>query len=319
MLKKYKEFLKRHDKLYVLCKCIQNINNPVLTKIIRGYYDRNYSSTSIMLMEHYGELMLDRIIFDIPRGEETVTRIGFYADMHNLLYGLKFAEMINAVPRVKWGENMPYYDHGMDKISSFYQDMFDNSYAVSDENIKLLSETYKKYIHLNRKTNQFIYGEINNLFGVAGQRNNAKILGIHVRGTDFNLGLLNHPNVVSPAEYLKKAREIFSGRKYNRIFLATEDISVIDMFVSEFGENILYYNDVFRTSGKSGPHSTPNGRELNNYKLGLEVLRDVYTLAHCDGFVSGLSHVAFAARYTNLALNRSFDDVYTIDNGIKRE
>ena len=144
-------------------------------------------------------------------------------------------------------------------------------------------------------------------------------MGVHVRGTDFNLGLLNHPNIVAPNEYLAKTKEIFSGGEYGKIFIATEDSSAIELFLSEFGDKILYYKDVFRTSGKSGPHSTINNRELNNYKLGLEVIRDVYTLANCDGFISGLSHVAFAVRYTNIALDRKFDAVYTIDKGIKHE
>lgn len=328
------------------------MNDPVFVNLIRGYYEYDYPKTSTLLIEHYGELLPDKIVYDIPRGEETVTHIGFYADMHNLLYALKFSEMINAVPRVRWGDKMPYYDHGMDDITKnafeyyfepiseasncslydfrnvirtngkhecLFQNMMDNSYKTDDECIRMLAEIYKKYIRLNKKTSEFVYREINNLFGADMQQNTPKILGVHVRGTDFNLGLLNHPNVVSPEEFLEKTRRTFNNGKYSGIFIATEDSSIIDMFVAELGDKILYYKDVFRTSGKMGPHSTPNGREHNNYKLGLEVLRDVYTLANCSSFISGLSHVAFAVKYTNIAIGKKFDEIYTIDKGINRD
>lgn len=349
MLKKLKDFIKKHDKLYIITKSIKSINDPNLVKVIRGYYDYNHPEVCTLLLEHNGEYMPDRIVYDISCGEK-VKSVGFCAEMHQLLYRLRFAEAINAVPRVHWGEYMFYYDHGMDYITKnafeyyfepvseaadhspnefknyirsdkkhiyIYQNMVDKSYKINDVNFKLLAGMYRKYIHLNEKTSLFINSEIDNLLNYNKQiPPRGKILGIHVRGTDFNLGLLNHPNVVAPNEYLAKAKEIFSDGKYDKIFIATEDSTVLEMFVSEFGDKILYYKDVFRTSGKSGPHSTPNDRELNNYKLGLEVLRDVYTLANCDGFLSGLSHVAFAARYVNIALDRKFDAVYTIDKGI---
>lgn len=350
MLNKIKEFAQGNDKLYVFCKSLKRRNDPVFAKIIRGYYDKNYPEWCTVLLEHSGDMMPDKIVYDISCGEEKHSRVGLYANIHHLLYRLKFAEMINAVPRVRWGEGMPYYDHAMDDITKnafeyyfdpiseaanyplcdfgniirsttkhilIYQNMFDNSYKLNDSDIMTLAESYKKYIHLNNKTSSYINGEIEKIFGKHMQMSlHAKILGVHIRGTDFNLGLKYHPNVVPPKDYLKKVKEIFSGGTYDKIFIATEDSSIIDMFASEFDNNILYYKDVFRTSGKASPHVTPNDRELNNYRLGLEVLRDVYTLANCDGFVSGLSHVAFAVRYTNLALDKSFDGVYVIDNGI---
>ena len=197
MSNRIKDFIKRHNRLYVLCKCIRSTDDPFLAKIIRGYYDPESSDDCTILLERCGERLPNKIVYDIPRGEEDVTRVGFYANMHNLLYGLKFAELINAVPRVKWGEKMPYYDHGMDKITknafeyyfepiseaadyalndfknvvrtnrkhiSLFQDMFKNSYRMADENIYMLAELYKRYIHLNERTSLFINSEINKLF-----------------------------------------------------------------------------------------------------------------------------------------------------------
>lgn len=350
MLDKIKDLIKAHNVLYVISKSLMSCKDPNLTKIIRGFYDFDHPEISTLLLEHNGELMPDRIVYDISHGEEKNETLGFFSDMHNLLYRLRFAELINAVPRVRWGEGVPYYDHGMDNVTknafeyyfepisdaakyslksfknlissrakhiSIFQNMASKSYKIDDENLRLLSSAYKKYIHLNDDTQKFIDRGISKTLGVCRQSNpSVKILGAHLRGTDFNKRLKNHPNVVLPEEYLAKVGKIFKDGKYDKVFIATEDSSIIDIFVSKLGDRALYYKDVFRTSGNESPHTTPNNRELNNYKLGLEVLRDVYTLANCDGFISGLSHVSFAVKYINIAIGRKFDTVSMIDKGI---
>lgn len=350
MITKIKKYMKNNDRLYTVCKAAKKSSDPYLAKTIRGLYDFDHPEVSTLLLEHNGELMPDRIVYDISHGEDKKEIMGFFANMHHLLYRLKFAELINAVPRVRWGEGVPYYDHGMDSVTknafeyyfepisdaakyplksfkniidsrakhiSMFQNMAKKSYKINDENLRLLSSAYKKHIHLNDDTKKYIESGISKTLGVCRQSDpSVKILGAHLRGTDFNKRLKNHPSIVMPEEYLCKVGKIIKGGKYDKIFIATEDNSIIDMFVSEFGDRVLYYKDVFRTSGSTSPHMTPNKRELNNYKLGLEVLRDVYTLANCDGFISGLSHVAFAVRYINIAIGRKFDTVSTIDKGI---
>ena len=232
MLKKIKPFVKKHDILYVICKSVQRMNDPLFIRIIRGYYDGDYQEATTLLLEHCGEIMPDKIVYDISRGEEKLTRMGFCASMHHLLYGLKFAEMINAVPRVLWSKNMPYYDHGMDDITKnafeyyfesiseaanysfnefknilkskpkdilIYQDMFTGSYSPNEDNIRELAESYRKHIHLNERTRKIIFDDIKGIL-----KNNERILGIHARGGDFQLGLKNHPHIVQPDEYLKK-------------------------------------------------------------------------------------------------------------------
>ncbi len=63
----------------------------------------------------------------------------------------------------------------------------------------------------------------------------------------------------------------------------------------------------------------PADRPLHYYNLGVEVLRDVYTLACCDALICGISQVSFAARYVNLALCEPFREVCVIDHGILTE
>ena len=60
-------------------------------------------------------------------------------------------------------------------------------------------------------------------------------------------------------------------------------------------------------------------RPLHYYKLGLEVLRDVYTLASCDGLICGLSHVSCAARYIKSAKGEMFEDIKILDSGMNKQ
>ena len=59
-------------------------------------------------------------------------------------------------------------------------------------------------------------------------------------------------------------------------------------------------------------------REHHHYKLGLEVLRDVYTLASCEYFLAGMSNVSLAAQYIRIANGSEHKKVVILDNGINR-
>ena len=345
-MEKLKGFIKRHGRLYVMAKCFCSINDPNLLKLMKGFYGSDNSDSDTLLIEHYGQKFPDTLVYNMSIGEKDVSVTGLGARLHQLLYRLRFSDFINAKPRVFWGNKMAYYDKQMDKetknvfeyyfepvsdlsnypvsdfrnvINSqgrhtkFYQNMDTDSYCIKEEHLKILSEQYKKSITLNSKTKEFIYNGIKET--VAGQ----KTLGVHVRGTDFNLGLCNHPIVVSLRDYLDKAKEIFGTGKYDKIFLATDDLNAIELFAREFSSKLVYYEDTFRTRDTTGPHSTSSERPFHHYRLGLEVLRDIYTLANCDGLVCGLSHVSFAARYVSLALDRKFAEVIVLDKGINRK
>lgn len=107
-------------------------------------------------------------------------------------------------------------------------------------------------------------------------------------------------------------------KKYNftKIFLATDDNNILNEFKEKYKERLLYYKDVNRTDGTKSIVFENNQRENNNYLNGLEVLRDMYTLANCDGLIAGLSQVSFAARITKKSLNKEYNFLKIIDNGI---
>ena len=259
--------------------------------------------------------------------------------------GLLGSDKLGAKPVVMWGKHCNYYDSGMEpeynNAFEYYfepitchkfldnpdskayielDDRFGNhilgvtsSYQYDDSQIKTTAQIYKKYIKLNKKTEEYLKESISPL--LFGKR----VLGVHVRGTDYNLGIKNHPHVISVDEYVAKVKELMSTGKYDAVFIATDDKNALNKFGEEFGEKLLYYSDAFRSDSIMGPHSLEDDRPLHRYKLGLEVLRDVYTLAWCDSFVCGLSQVSFAVRYINYALDRIFDELVILNHGINSD
>ncbi len=147
-------------------------------------------------------------------------------------------------------------------------------------------------------------------------RGGGTILAVHARGTDFNLGIKEHPIVVTPEEYLETAKQVYADGNYKKIFLATDDANILELFRKEFKNKLLYYKNAFRSDDHNGVQTTLNDRPLHHYKLGLEALRDIYTLANCDSLVCGLSNMSYAARYVNIAIGRKFKDVFVLNKGV---
>ena len=81
---------------------------------------------------------------------------------------------------------------------------------------------------------------------------------------------------------------------------------------------MVYYDDVYRGNSTAGVHTTKGDRENHNYKLGLEVVRDMYTLAACNGLVAGMSQVSMSARITNKAFYMPYESVCIIDKGLSQ-
>ena len=350
-----RQILKNKNRAYIIARCINDLNNPRLIQLMKGYFGDSHDYVSIIL-EHKGTKYPDEIVygvrFRIPN-DKTSKRDGggFCALLRMTLLGLNFPDYLKMTPVVEWGSNSAYYDPDMDSItlnvfeyyfkpvskiryneieecrnvvaknsfdtdSYFFMDRASDmgaSYLVKQDEIERLGYLYKKYIHLNQTAKEYIEGNLDSIL------NQGTILAVHVRGTDFNVGYRFHPMAISVDEYLAKAKETYSRGNYDKVFLATDDDNALELFKQEFKDKLLYYTDVFRSHDHIGAHVTPSNRQLHYYRLGLEVLRDVYTLANCDSLVCGLSNVSFVARYINIALDRKFKEIVILDHGVHAE
>lgn len=131
-----------------------------------------------------------------------------------------------------------------------------------------------------------------------------QVLGIHIRGTDMKNDL-GHPMPADAQTYLKKVREFLKTHlDINKIFLATDENDVKEVFENEFRDTAytLFMNEAFRVwdtdaKRKTGLHElkVENARPLHKYLLGKEVLRDAWFLHKCDYLICGYSNISNVA------------------------
>ena len=337
--------LRENRTEYVAVQVFREWKNKNFQKLVWGYYEPSAECTSVII-EHCGEKNPDRIVYYFSEGENEVSGRGFWAIMRRQLMRLYFADCCGFTPVVKWGRHTFYYDSQKDPQNDnvfeyyfkpvspvscvdallsknlvrseghhwrrmAYDYGISGSYSMSDDELKFLAETYKKHIHLNETTREYLKQE------VTAKLQGKRMLGVHIRGTDFRFRAANHPVMVTPEEYLYEVQRLFSSGKYDQIFLATDDLDALELFQKNIpADQLVFYQDAMRGSGEISPTAEESLRPLHRYRLGLEVLRDVYALAYCTGLVCGLSQVSFAARYISLSLGREYGDCVVIDKGI---
>lgn len=348
MKDKLKQAIRKNKKLYVILRVLKELSSERLYKLIWGYYEYSPDFSS-EIIEHRGNKHPDEIVLYFPHGEHVTECDGFFAAMNRTLVNLYYAEYCGFKPMIQWGKYSPYYDPEMNDVTKnifeYYYESApftqsadalqckniimatrtqirkaagtigeeDISYNESDKKFELLADVYKKHCHLNKRTKDFIDSGIEKTIG------DKRTLGVHVRGTDFRIQVIYHPIIISPEEFLQKAKEQLATGKYEQVFLATDDLDALEIFKKEIPKDqLVYYPDVQRGTGYTAAFEMENTRPFHKYKLGLEVLRDVYTLANCDGLLAGRSMVSFAARYIALSLDKYFSDCIIIYKGLRQ-
>lgn len=187
-------------------------------------------------------------------------------------------------------------------------------YIVDDAYIDKMSLVLKKYIQLNKIVQDQVFNDMQDL--VHGEWDGKKILGVHIRGTDYALNWTNHPNMVGADEFIEAIDELLSQHDYEYIFLATDDKRRLATLHDRYGSKLIYYRDVVRGDKAVLTAMAEINRPRHHYLNGLEVVRDMYTLARCDSLVCGLSQVAFFARTIRLAESGSYKYLKVLDKGI---
>lgn len=272
---------------------------------------------------------------------------GFFAEHNKLLAMLYFADYYHLTPVVKYPRGYCYAeDHSVNGTNNPFEYYFEqpcnvsldemnkyvsvirsrkensymahslnddnNGYSRSDRYLVEMGRITSKYIRLNQTVRRYIDDNIVSL----GISDNCKTLGVHVRGTDFKQQYNGHPVQVTIDEYLEETVRLYRFMGYERVFLATDDSDAVTAFKEALGDRLVYYTDVMRSDGTDTVMHSTSDRENHHYLLGLEVLRDVYTLAACQGLVAGLSQVSYGARIQRLSTESQFEDLVILDKGI---
>ena len=143
------------------------------------------------------------------------------------------------------------------------------------------------------------------------------ILGVLVRGTDYSIrktkGEQIQPN---PAAVIKKVKLFLKKHSdIKKIYIATEDDSIYQMFKKEFGEMLIDNNQYRYTYDKNNkPYLAEivTTRQNHNYQLAREYLSSLYILSKCKYFIGGRC----AGTKIAWILSDGWDDVYIWDLGI---
>ncbi len=128
-------------------------------------------------------------------------------------------------------------------------------------------------------------------------------LGLHVRGTD-----MFYAPVVAPAEYFPHVDKWIRQHPQLKIFLATDQIQYLEVFIDRYGDRIIY-SDCFRSDNEVAPF---NRVEISPFVKGEEVMMDILLLASCNFLIKSSSNVGEMAIYFN-------DDLNCLDLGYKKE
>ncbi len=270
---------------------------------------------------------------------------GFFAVFHKVLKHLYYADRFHLTPVILFTEDFLYKeDHpinGSENPFEYYYEqpggvsvdqalksrnvfkaeyihtcindltsLKNGDYEVTDDYIELLGKIAEKYIHMNAVTKERIEQDILKL-GI-----DDKTLGVHFRGTDYKRGFSRHPVYIGINEYIKKTEEVFAQGEYNSIFLASDDKEVVKEFDLKFPGKIKNYKDVFRGDGDVSVAFSQNNRKDHHYLLGMEVLRDMYTLSMCGGLVAGVSQVSLSARITKTGRGEKYKSSEILFHGV---
>jgi hypothetical protein len=343
---KIEKIVKSRPKLYYIYKCM------------RGFRDSSFVWDVVRLNEcdlilnfkTLGNLYPEKNIYYINCDSDVR---GFFSLFCLVLDALAIADRYGLTPVVEFGENTLYYqgceingsmnpyeyyfkpvseiqvaDVGKCYRVLFYRDGqrnrdFNIPFSVAsqkivnegdkDDYIRNRAYIYKKYIKLNSNVESYLNQTIESL--LEGE----KILGVHVRGTDFYNGYLNHAKAVTLEQYIEETSYAMEAGSFDRIFVATDEEKAICEFRKHFGNRVICYEDVLRSTDGKALHFSTVERKHHKYLLGLEVLRDMMTLAACDGLVAGYSNVSLVARIVKCSTDKRFSYLHIIDNGFNTD
>lgn len=297
---------------------------------------------NLVYVENYGAKQEGRTLFHVKM---EYSGSGFFADYNHMVELLYFADKFGLCPVIEYHKDFCYAEkHPVNGTTNPFEYYFrqpteitldelyksnsvirsrkengryafllkenGNSYNITDEYLSEMGRVVAKYLRLQPEVEEKIDNSRQMLFGI-----NEKVLGIHFRGTDFKRNYNGHPVNLSVDDYIKEVNNLLKNG-YDKIFVATDDVEALEKFVGLYGEKVVYYGDVIRSSENETVMKSTSTRENHHYNLGLEVLRDMMTLSQCDGLIAGLSQVSIAARIQKESYKKKYADLVIINKGL---
>ena len=171
-----------------------------------------------------------------------------------------------------------YYGMYPNNTYDFYVDILD--YPSKYERI---SKIYKEYIRPNAKTLSVMNSMKKNL------EIDNNTLGVLCRGTDYLLRKPhNHPRQPQPETVIHDAKKFIEEHRYDKIFVATEDAEILNLFVREFGEKLKYIDQprIELTKDKNFISDIELSAD-RRYEIALNYYTALYILSNCTAIIAG--------------------------------
>lgn len=339
-MNKMKEWIKQSPILHFWGRVIQNCRSAGYRQSVIDISEH----PAMVRVEKKGELFPDRLFYLIHL-DDAGQNSGFFALFNQTLKRLELAKRLNAAPFIMWIHSA-YSDRTIKNTQNVYEYYFvqpgdidyselqkasniiiskstdgfylsnDSLYLQLENHLEEAVKIYRRYIRLRESVRSDIQLDITNSGLYAHFEN---IIGVHVRGTDYTARWKGHPVPVTLEEYVTATKQQMAKMHIDEVFLATDDKRAVRCFQAEFGDHLHFFDDVARGEGEQGVHYLKAERPHHQYRMGYEVLRDVYTLAQCKGFIGGMSQVGFAVRVINMAEFKKFEREQVIDKGINEK
>ncbi len=134
-----------------------------------------------------------------------------------------------------------------------------------------------------------------------------KVLAVHWRGTDHKV-LPGHPMPPTKKQIFSIVDKLIKIKKFNQIFLITEEKKNFDLFLQRYGKIVCFYES-FRTNNRKEFDNF--SRKNHKFKLAKESLIEVLILSKLKYLVCSRSNISEVAVMIS---NKKFK-IYNIDNG----
>lgn len=338
MLERIKNLIKRNRILYGLGMLIKYRNdneyyNKILNKTANNFSlistnlckdDKTYYLIEIKDDKVAGFFALYRMVLSsivLADNMGWIPFVNIEGSLYNVPGGYKgkenlFEYYFNQTCDIEYGDlaqkNVVRFERKHSKLvdNSFFGDNYSivNGYVINEDYLNEMARCSRKYIKLEDTLEKEITKEIYALLG------NKKTIGVHIRGTDYNQVNEGHPIPITVIEYIKFIDDALE-KGFAQIFLACDEKRTCEYMIERYKDKLVFYKDVFRSETTESIHSQIDNQKHDGFSIGREVLRDMLTLAECDGIISGLSQVSICSRIQKKASKKSFEYDEIIDNG----
>lgn len=153
--------------------------------------------------------------------------------------------------------------------------------------IRMWNRYFEKYVGFSSELSK----EINNKFVqyLSGKKN-GRILGVSLRGTDYLNKPYQHPVQPSIDQALEKTKRVMQEQRCEWVYLAAEDMQILDSYQREFGDKLIYIKEVqMYDKLLPGENITSHSfdRKNDKYLRGMEYLTQKALLTKCNCLIGG--------------------------------